>query len=174
MVAVFEPCGHKRRRLTTCCCSSRWRDLARMRTSIRARATRMRSIRSLSRAEGVAESVAAISGVLELLWYVRSILHSFLPTVSTDTNAHNQVDDLLKPSVAQFCDACTNTSLAGACICALPKAHNRWRTRKNLLKTPIAYIKHPILVFPSANRRRPKPCINSGGVPDVRLSEIRC
>jgi hypothetical protein len=37
----------------------------------------MRSIRSLSRAEGVAESVAAMLGVLELLWYVRSILRSF-------------------------------------------------------------------------------------------------
>ena len=124
--------------MTTRRCSSRWRDLARMRTSIRARATRMRSIRSLSRAEGVAESVAAMSGVLELLWYVRSILRSFFADIygSANTNAHNQVDDLLKPSVAQFCDACTNTSLAGACICALPKAHNRWRTRKNLLKAP--------------------------------------
>jgi hypothetical protein len=43
----------------------------------------------------------------------------------------------LKPSVAQFCDACTNTTLAGACIRALPKAHNRRRTPKYLLKTPI-------------------------------------
>jgi hypothetical protein len=45
----------------------------------------------------------------------------FLPAYSANTNAHNQVDDLLKPSVAQFCDACTNTTLAGACIRALPE-----------------------------------------------------
>jgi hypothetical protein len=61
--------------------NSRWRDLARMRTSIRARTTKIRSIRSLSRAEGVAESVTTMSGVLELIWYVRSILRSFFADI---------------------------------------------------------------------------------------------
>jgi hypothetical protein len=96
----------------------------------------MRSIRSLSRAEGVAESVAAMSGVLELLCMYAGFYAVFLPTFSANTNAHNQVDDLLKPSVAQFCDACTNTTLAGACIRALPKAHNRWSTPKKSTEDP--------------------------------------
>ena len=64
----------------------------------------------------------------------------FLPTFNANTNAHNQVDDLLKPSVAQFCDACTNITLAGTCIRALPKAHNRWRTPKKSTEDPYLYI----------------------------------